>query len=106
MVGASTITGFNGVNITAGQDPTGGTVTSMTDDARAVSFVVGLVAVPTANATTRLTNNTSVVIGKQATLDSGSDVTLGGYDGFLDPHGNRVCPWFRARLHSGQRRIG
>jgi len=85
VVGASVLTAFDNVNVTAGQDPSGSHSTYMADDASAISFARGLIAVPAANATASLNNNTSVNIAVGASLNSGENIVTGGYGGSLQP---------------------
>ncbi|TFY97147.1 leukotoxin LktA family filamentous adhesin [Ramlibacter humi] len=72
---------FGNVNITAGKDPLGSYDTAMTGSSNAQGYVRGLVAVPDANALTRLAGNAEVQVDDGAHLRSGQNITVGAYNG-------------------------
>jgi hypothetical protein len=74
------ITAYGNVMIEAGNDPTGAYNTSLTGGASAQGYVRGLIAIPSAKATSDLTSNTTVQIGI-GTISSGQNTVLGGYPG-------------------------
>ncbi|WP_049823998.1 leukotoxin LktA family filamentous adhesin, partial [Bradyrhizobium sp. WSM2254] len=81
VVGASVLTAFDNINLTAGQSSDGGHSTYMVDDASAVSFARGLIAVPDAHGVSSINNNTSVNIAAGASVNSGQNIVAGGYSG-------------------------
>lgn len=81
-VGAS-LTAFDNINLTAGQDPLGVYGTIMIGGASAQGYVRGLIAVPYAYAETKMHNNTSLLVNSGVVVQSGQNVTLGGYRGTL-----------------------
>lgn len=86
-VGAnSTLLGLYDVNVTAGRDGSGLRSTSLSGRATALGYVRGLIAVPDADASTNLQNHALVTIGSGAAIASAQNVTLGAYNGILDPH--------------------
>jgi len=79
----ASLTAFDNINLTAGQDPQGIYGTIMIGGASAQGYVRGLIAVPTAYAESKMHNDTSLDIGSGAVVQSGQNVTLGGYRGTL-----------------------
>ena len=77
------LTAFDNINLTAGNDPQGIFGTIMIGGASAQGYVRGLIAVPTAYAETKMHNLTSVEVGSGAVVQSGQNVTVGGYRGTL-----------------------
>ena len=67
----------------AGQEASGAFSTQMIDDASAISYARGLIAVPDARATTTLVNNTSVTVAASASLASGQNINIGAFTGNL-----------------------
>jgi len=72
------LTAYQNINLYAGDDPTPGadTPTTMVGDSNAQSYVRGLVAVPSANATTTLTSDSTLTVGTDDQIYSGGNTTL------------------------------
>jgi hypothetical protein len=77
------ITAYGNVMIEAGNDPTGAYNTSLTGGASAQGYVRGIIAIPSAKATSALISNTTVQIG-MGSISSGQNTVLGGYPGLPD----------------------
>ncbi|WP_342363801.1 leukotoxin LktA family filamentous adhesin [Terrarubrum flagellatum] len=80
----STLTGLDNVNVTAGRDASGIATTEINGDATALGYIRGLIAVPTARASTNLRNTARLVVNTGAALLSAQNVTLGAFDGSLN----------------------
>ncbi len=79
--GGSTLEAFGNVNVTAGRDPLGSYDTALSGSSNAQGYVKGIVAVPDADASTRLAANAAVDVDAGAQLRSGQNVTVGAYNG-------------------------
>ena len=82
-IGKALLKGVGDVNVAAGQEGSGAFSTSLVDNSSAVSYARGLIGVPVADATTRLTNNTNLNIAAGARLQSGQNINIGAYKGNL-----------------------
>jgi hypothetical protein len=77
----SLVQGTANVDITAGKDPTGFFDTLISATSSAQGYVRGLIAVPLAEADTRITSNASLNIGSGTQIRSGQNTTIGAYKG-------------------------
>ncbi|MES2789353.1 MAG: hypothetical protein V4719_07010, partial [Planctomycetota bacterium] len=72
---------FRNVNLTAGNDPTGLTTTTISAYSSANAFAEGLAGIPHSNVDTTVTSNTTLNINNGTTISSGQNVTIGAYPG-------------------------
>lgn len=79
--GNSLLQGATNVDITAGKDPTGFYETLIAATSSAQGYVRGLIAIPDAEAATRITSNASLNVGQGTLIRSGQNTTLGAYKG-------------------------
>lgn len=79
----SLIQAFGNINLNAGEDPTGSLGTSLNAVAIGESYVRGLIAIPSASATTNLTSDSYLNVASGANVESGADVNLSANQGAL-----------------------
>ncbi|MET0320104.1 MAG: leukotoxin LktA family filamentous adhesin, partial [Duganella sp.] len=79
--GGSVIRSFGNIDVTAGKDPTGDYNTVLTGNASAQGYVKGLIAVPSASASSNLSSNARLDIDRGATVESAQNAVVGAYQG-------------------------
>jgi hypothetical protein len=74
-----TLTALGNVNLTAGNDPTGGFNSIVNGSATAVAYVYGVITIPSASATVNETVQTAVTINSGTKVQSAQNVNIGGF---------------------------
>ena len=79
--------GFGNVYVTAGRDIAHGNITDLEANSTAQAYVSGLIAIPYASSEATTSSTSNVTIGA-ASVSSGQNIVVGGYEGLTTPTSN------------------